>query len=73
MVTVLQVERLGLGWRLTDLLDSVLQADLECLLVMTVAVYGDPATLAPVCGTQRLGPNSLIIRIIIGWIFIWKF
>ena len=57
VVTVLQDEGLSLGWRLTDILDSVLQADLECLMVVTVTVDGHPATLAPLCGTQRLGPN----------------
>ena len=59
VVTVLQVEGLSLGWRLTDLLDSVLQSDLDGLVVVTVAVYGHPATLAAVSLTQRLGLNPL--------------
>ena len=59
VVTVLQEEGLSLGWRLTDLLDSVLQPDLDGLVVVAVAVYGRPATLAAICLTQRLGFNSL--------------
>ena len=70
MVTVLQVERLPLSWRLTGLLDSVLQPDLEDLVVVAVAVDGDSLTLAAISLTQ--GASLALISSIIGQLFIWN-
>ena len=62
MVTVLQVERLPLSWRLTGLLDSVLQPNLEDLLVVAVAVDGDSIALAAISLTEGVS-LCLIYRV----------
>ena len=52
VMTVLKIERHCLSWRLTGVLDSVLHANLEDLLVMTVAMNGDAGALTTINFTQ---------------------
>ena len=68
VVTVLKVKRLSVSWRLTGLLDSVLQPDLEDLVVMAVTVDGDSIALTAVSLTERSSLHCLVI----GQIFIWN-
>ena len=68
VMTVLKVEILSISGRLTGTLDSVLQPDLEDLLVMAVTVNGDSIALTAISLTERASLNSLVI----GQIFIWN-
>ena len=68
VMTVLKVEILSVSGRLTGTLDSVLQPDLEDLLVMAVTVNGDSIALTAISLTERASLNNLVI----GQIFIWN-